>query len=98
VSPADFARLLASTDGWHAASCRVKRKGDGDAVEAVAARLNASVVERAAGSASLHAVTPSGGHVALLVKANDKRLKIEVKASDAALADLVVAELGGLAV
>ena len=50
------------------------------------------------GSASLHAVTPSGGHVALLVKANDKRLKIDVKASDAALADLVVAELGGLAV
>ena len=39
-----------------------------------------------------------GGHVALLVKANDKRLKVDVKASDQGLVDTVVAELKGLAV
>ena len=41
-------------------------------------RLNcAPVVERPAGAASLHAVAGGGGHVALLVKANDKRLKVD---------------------
>ena len=61
-------------------------------------RLRASVVERSAGAASLHAVAGGGGHVALLVKANDKRLKVDVKASDQGLVDTVVAELKGLAV
>ena len=68
------------------------------AIGAVAARLRASVVERSAGAASLHAVSGGGGHVALLVKANDKRLKVDVKASDQGLVDTVVAELKGLAV
>ena len=99
TSPAEFAQLLASTDGWCSASVRVKRSGASeDPIGAVAARLRASVVERSAGAASLHAVSGGGGHVALLVKANDKRLKVDVKASDQGLVDTVVAELKGLAV
>ena len=99
TSPSEFAQLLASTDGWCAASVRVKRSGASeDPIGAVAARLRASVVERSAGAASLHAVAGGGGHVALLVKANDKRLKVDVKASDQGLVDTVVAELKGLAV
>ena len=99
TSPAEFAQLLAATDGWCAASVRVKRSGASeDPIGAVAAKLRASVVERSAGAASLHAVSSGGGHVALLVKANDKRLKVDVKASDQGLVDTVVAELKGLAV
>ena len=99
TSPAEFAQLLASTDGWCSSSVRVKRSGASeDPIGAVAARLRASVVERSAGAASLHAVSGGGGHVALLVKANDKRLKVDVKASDQGLVDTVVAELKGLAV
>ena len=98
TSPAEFAQLLAATDGWCSSSVRVKRSGASeDPIGAVAAKLRASVVERSAGAASLHAVA-GGGHVALLVKANDKRLKIDVKASDQGLVDTVVAELKGLAV
>ena len=98
TSPAEFAQLLASMDGWCSSSVRVKRSGaSDDPIGAVAARLRASVVERSAGAASLHAVS-GGGHVALLVKANDKRLKVDVKASDQGLVDTVVAELKGLAV
>ena len=98
TSPAEFAQLLAATDGWCASSVRVKRSGASeDPIGAVAAKLRASVVERSAGAASLHAVA-GGGHVALLVKANDKRLKVDVKASDQGLVDTVVAELKGLAV
>ena len=96
--PSDFAQLLASTDGWCSASVRVKRSGaSDDPIGAVASKLRASVVERSAGAASLHAVA-GGGHVALLVKANDKRLKVDVKASDQGLVDAAVAELKGLAV
>ena len=85
TSPSDFAQLLAATDGWCASSVRVKRSGaSDDPIGAVAA--------------SLHAVAGGGGHVALLVKANDKRLKVDVKASDQGLVDTVVAELKGLAV
>ena len=99
TSPSEFAQLLASTDGWCASSVRVKRSGaSDDPIGAVAAKLRASVVERSAGAASLHAVAGGGGHVALLVKANDKRLKVDVKASDQGLVDTVVAELKGLAV
>ena len=99
TSPAEFAQLLASTDGWCSSSVRVKRAGASeDPIGAVAAKLRASVVERSAGAASLHAVSGGGGHVALLVKANDKRLKVDVKASDQGLVDTVVAELKGLAV
>ena len=99
TSPSDFAQLLASTDGWCSSSVRVKRSGaSDDPIGAVAAKLRASVVERSAGAASLHAVSGGGGHVALLVKANDKRLKVDVKASDQGLVDTVVAELKGLAV
>ena len=99
TSPSEFAQLLAATDGWCSSSVRVKRSGASeDPIGAVAARLRASVVERSAGAASLHAVSASGGHVALLVKANDKRLKVDVKASDQGLVDTVVAELKGLAV
>ena len=99
TSPAEFAQLLASTDGWCSSSVRVKRSGASeDPIGAVAAKLRASVVERSAGAASLHAVSGGGGHVALLVKANDKRLKVDVKASDQGLVDTVVAELKGLAV
>ena len=99
TSPSDFAQLLAATDGWCSTSVRVKRSGaSDDPIGAVAARLRASVVERSAGAASLHAVAGGGGHVALLVKANDKRLKVDVKASDQGLVDTVVAELKGLAV
>ena len=77
----------------------MKRSGASeDAIGAVASKLSASVVERSAGAASLHAVSSSGGHVALLVKANGKRLKVDVKASDQGLVDTVVAELKGLAV
>jgi len=97
--PSDFAQLLASTDGWCSASVRVKRSGaSDDPIGAVASKLRASVVERSAGAASLHAVSSSGGHVALLVKANDKRLKVDVKASDQGLVDAAVAELKGLVV
>ena len=99
TSPAEFAQLLAATDGWCSSSVRVKRTGASeDPIGAVAAKLRASVVERSAGAASLHAVSGGGGHVALLVKANDKRLKVDVKASDQGLVDTVVAELKGLAV
>ena len=99
TSPSDFAQLLAATDGWCSASVRVKRSGaSDDPIGAVASKLRASVVERSAGAASLHAVSSSGGHVALLVKANDKRLKVDVKASDQGLVDAAVAELKGLVV
>ena len=50
---------------------------------------------RSAGAASLHAVAGGGGHVALLVKANDKRLKVDVKASDQGLVDTVAASWAG---
>ena len=57
TSPSEFAQLLASTDGWCSASVRIKRSGASeDPIGAVAAKLRASVVERSAGAASLHAV------------------------------------------
>ena len=93
TTPADFARLL-TAQNWHSAACRVAvRQTGGDAVGIVANSLNAHVVERAATSCSMHATTASGEHVCVLVKTKSDKLKVDIKATSAALAQLVADEL-----
>ena len=56
---------------------------------AVAAFVNAHVVEQSSSSASMYATSMSGQHVALLVKAKDAKLKIDIKSAAALLAAFV---------
>ena len=74
-------------------SAGVKKKAPDAALAAVAKCLNATIVEQSAGSASMHAVSSAGGHVALLAKLKETKLKVDIKATDASLAALVAEDL-----
>ena len=93
-----FATLL-TPHSWHGAAAKLSCKSaKRDPIDAVAAALNASVVERQASSASMYAVARGGAHLALLAKLKDgKSLKVDIKSTDAALADAVAGELPFLA-
>ena len=92
-----FATLL-TTHSWHGAAAKLSCKSaKRDPIDAVAAALNASVVERQASSASMYAVARGGAHLALLAKLKDAKLKVDIKSTDAALASLAAGDISALA-
>ena len=62
----------------------------------VAAFVNAHVVEQTQASASMYTTSMGGQHVALLVKAKDAKLKVEIKCTAAPLGAAIANELGAL--
>ena len=67
-------------------------------MSAIAGFAHARIVERESKkAASLYAQFPSGDHVALLVKLKDKSVTVDIKASVAAHARAIAADLAHMA-
>lgn len=94
ISPEAFSGLL-SSNTWHSSSARVSlKKPSQDPMSAVAAFANAHIVEHSQTSASMYTTSMGGHHIALLVKAKEAKLKIDLKSTSAELGAAVAAELG----
>jgi len=100
TTPEAFASTLTSGT-WHAATVKITAFGAG--IDAVANYLNAAIVERGDGTASMLAQHSGGLVLAVLVKRieqktdnNKKRLKVDLKSNDPAFAAFVADNLADL--